>query len=172
MERTMLTVIVGLPGTGKTTFASALAAATDAHHLNSDIVRHTLGKQGMYDANSKAAVYQELFDRTENFLADHQRVVLDATFYKEILREPYRQLGEKYDITTRWIELRADEEEVKKRVSKKRAYTEADFEVYQKIKASYEPFESAHLVLWSDQLAGSEMVEKALEYLTINQATS
>lgn len=168
----MLTIIIGLPGTGKTTFAKALAAATDAHHLNSDIVRHTLGKQGMYDVNSKAAVYQELFDRTENYLADHQRVVLDATFYKEILRKPYRQLGEKYDITTRWIELRAAEEEIKKRVGKKREYTEADFEVYKKIKASYEPIEAAHLVLWSDQLAVDEMVEKALEYLKVNQTTS
>ena len=52
----MLVLIVGLPGTGKTTFAVELAREIGGAHLNSDIIRTSLGQRGKYDIASKAAV--------------------------------------------------------------------------------------------------------------------
>lgn len=160
-----LILVVGLPGTGKTTFARALSTAIEARHLNSDIVRHDAGKRGHYDSASKAAIYNEMLGRTEDFLKNHQPVVIDATFYKNIFRSPYQLLGEKYDVDVKWIEIKADEEIIKERVNKKREYSEADFEVYKRIKKDYEPLEMTHLILWSDQLSVEEMVSKAKAYL-------
>ncbi len=160
-------MVVGLPGTGKTTFARAFSSAIDAKHLNSDIVRHDAGKRGHYDTASKAAIYNEMLNRTEDYLKNHQEVVIDATFYKNIFRKPYQLLGKKYDVEVKWIEIKAEEEIIKKRVSKKREYSEADFKVYKKIKEDYEPLEMAHLVLWSDQLSVEEMVQEAQRFLEL-----
>ena len=160
-------MVVGLPGTGKTTFARALSTAIDAKHLNSDIVRHDAGKRGHYDTASKAAIYNEMLNRTEDYLKNHQEVVIDATFYKNIFRKPYQLLAKKYDVDIKWIEIKADEDIIKQRVSKKREFSEADYEVYRRIKEDYEPLEMAHLILWSDQLSVEEMIFQTKEFLKL-----
>ena len=86
------------PGTGKTTFARALASTLNANHLNSDMVRYASGKRGRYDTASKAVVYNELINRAEGYLKNRQQVIVDATFYKNILREPYIALAKKYNV--------------------------------------------------------------------------
>ena len=168
----MLVLIVGLPGTGKTTFALELANKIAAIHLNSDVVRTTLGHRGKYDIASKAAVYKELQDRAEDVLKEGKNLIIDATLYKEVLRKPFEKLARKYKIPINWIELKANEATVKHRVSKKRQYSEADFEVYLKIKASYEPLSQNHMVLWSDIMSLEKMIDKAQEYLKLNEFSS
>lgn len=162
-----LIIVLGLPGTGKTTFASALATAINAKHLNSDMVRDSFGKRGHYDVSSKDAIYNEMLKQTEEYIQSRDTVIIDATFYKENLRLPYSKLSEKYNVPIFWIELKAEESEIQKRVGKKRKYSEADFEVYLKIKKSYEPLTYERLVLWSDQLSLEEMVEKTMEFLRL-----
>lgn len=164
----MLVLIVGLPGTGKTTFAAELARQIDAVHLNSDIIRTSLGRRGKYDAASKAAVYKELYDRAEAVLREGRNLIVDATLYKAVLREPYEKLANRLKVPIEWIEIKADESVVRQRVSKKRQYSEADFDVYLKIKATYEPLVQNHLVLWSDALSLDEMVDKAREYFKLS----
>lgn len=161
-------MITGLPGTGKTTFAESLAANMGANHLNSDMVRTQIGKRGKYDAASKAAVYNELLHRTEDVLKEGKTLIVDATLYKKILRDPFMKLAKQYKVPIQWIELKANEKIIQERVGKKRKYSEADFEVYLKIKAAYEPFNRSHLVLWSDMLRLPEMVEKAKAYFELN----
>ena len=167
MHKKKLILIVGLPGTGKTTLARALAAAIGAKHLNSDIVRHDAGRRGQYDAMSKAVNYNEMKNRTEGYLKNHQSVIIDATFYKNIFRQPYQLMGEKYNAEVKWIEIRANEETIRERVGKKRKYSEADFEVYKRIKEDYEPLGMANLILWSDQLSVDEMAAQVVEFLKL-----
>ncbi len=168
----MLVLIVGLPGTGKTTFALELAGKIDAVHLNSDMIRTSLGHRGKYDAASKAAVYKELVERAEDVIKQGRNLIVDATLYKAILRDPFEKLADKYNVPIKWIELKADESVIKQRVSEKRQYSEADFEVYLKIKAAYEPIAQNHLVLWSDVLSLEEMVDKTREYFELSEFSS
>src|SRR5690606_21515514 len=114
---------------------------------------------------SKEAVYKELHNRATETLQVGNRLIVDATLYKETLRKPYDDLARRMDKPIKWIELKADEATIRQRVSRKRQYSEADFEVYQKIKALYEPMTQNHLVLRTDVLSLSEMVEKAKEYI-------
>lgn len=164
----MLVMITGLPGTGKTTLAGALAGILHATHLNTDILRDEMGIRGQYNKAAKEAVYQELLKRTKALLQKRKSVVVDATFYLSSTRQPYIEMANEMEVPIKWIELTADESVVKERTGKKRAFSDADFHVYKKIKSEYEPLETAHLTLRSDQLQVEEMVAYILEYVKLD----
>lgn len=170
-QNAMLLLVTGLPGTGKTSFAMALAQALGARHLNSDKIRENLHLRGQYDDASKKKVYDALFQQTAEALAAGQSALVDATFYKKTLRQPYMDLAKNAESRFFVIELQADEKVVKERVSKQRPLSEADFEVYQNIKKQYEPIEQPHCLLRSDTSDINEMVQQALLWLaTANSA--
>jgi predicted kinase len=162
-QQAMLVVVLGLPGTGKTTFAQALALALGARHFNTDIIRDELGMRGQYSETDKQRVYQMMESGAVQALKDNLSVVVDGTFYLPPLRQSIQQIGQRHRIPVFWILVQAPEDLVKKRLSKKRAYSEADYEVYLKIKTSWAPLEYKHLALESEDLEA--MVEKALSYL-------
>ena len=160
-----LIMVFGLPGTGKTTFARLLSHRLKVRHLNTDIIRSMLGKRGSYDEETKEHIYAELIRQAESRLKTNESVVIDGTFYKASLRSNFNDLAGKYDYNIKWIEICADEEVVKKRVSKKREFSEADYGVYQVIKASFEPMEEEFIQLYSDQEELEEMMTNALKYI-------
>lgn len=161
-------MVTGLPGTGKSTFAAALAQAMGGRHLNTDIIRYVLGKRGQYDADTKALIYAEMLRQTTLALERQEKVVIDGTFYQRKLRLPYIAIAKKYNVPIHWLEISADEQIIRTRVSKRRTYSEADFDVYLKIKSEYENLDAPHLDLRSDLLGIPEMVEKARAYVEIS----
>lgn len=146
----ILIIVVGLPGTGKTTFSRHLAERLSALHLNTDIIRDAVDMRGQYDAKAKKRIYDLMLLEARRGLLRGQRVILDGTFYEESLREPYRQLSFAHRIPLRWIELRAAEEVIKQRTEQKRTYSEADFSIYEQVRDNFEPFADDRLVLQSD----------------------
>lgn len=165
-----LVLVAGLPGCGKTTFSAALADEIGALHLNSDKVRIEIGKTGRYDEATKASVYEELLHRMEAGLSAGKMVIVDATFYKKELWLPFSQIAEKLKAPVYWIEIKAGEDVIRARIGQKRSFSEANFEVYLKIKVEAEPLEMERLVLWSDRLTLEEMTREAKTYLGAGEA--
>lgn len=161
----MLIIVSGLPGTGKTSLALALSARLSAEHFNTDMIRDEMQKRGQYDKETKKVIYEELCRRVQGALENGKTVVIDATFYQEEFRLVFLKLAETQKVALHWIELEAAPAVIRQRVSKKRAYSEADFAVYQKIKKAYEPLTIPHLVLPSGRKEVEELAEEALAYI-------
>ena len=165
----MLILVSGLPASGKSYFAKALSEKLAARYLSSDIIRSQMALRGQYDGSTKKLVYKEMLGLAEQCLVDGDVVILDATFYVEEVRFSFIQLAKKMHFPLAFIVIKAHEETIAERMKRKRKYSEADFEVYLKLKEQYEPIEQTHLTLWSDRLTLEEMMNKALDYLELNQ---
>jgi len=162
----MIIIVMGLPATGKTSFAEALAEALDYPHFNTDKSRIALGKLGQYDKATKLSIYQHLLAEVERAIAQQQSVIVDATFYTAEVRRPYLALAEEYHCPIVFIETKADPAQIAKRMQKRRKYSEADLGVYEEIKTIFEPLLVDHCTLWSDQMSIKEMIATATEYIS------
>jgi len=162
----MIIAIFGLPGSGKTFFAKQLASRINGIHVSSDAVRNSLKQQTKYNDAAKMEVYQLMLSLLEKGIADRRAVVLDATFYKESIRNLFRKKAQELNTTLYFIEMQADESVIKIRTNEHRQDSEADFGVYLKIKKEFEPLEEDHLVLHTGiEQPESEMLSKALDYI-------
>jgi predicted kinase len=91
---------------------------------------------------------------------------MDATYSQKAHRDEVVKLAHLLHTPVYFIQLTADEETIRERTSKERADSEADFQVYQLIKQSFEPLEIPHLKLNSGQLKIEEMLAIAQNYIT------
>ena len=157
----------GLPGSGKSTLARAVSAQSGALHLNSDIMRRELNLMGRYRPEDKEKVYSSMLERARSALLDGQNVVVDSTFYKESIREPFRRLAADCGVPLSWVEVRSKESTIRERLKTPRPDSEADFVVYEKIRDEAEPLEEPHLVLWSDDTTLEKMVRSILSYANL-----
>lgn len=130
----MLIIVFGLPGSGKTYFASRLAALIQAQYISSDRVRRQLYNQRTYTDSEKGTVYNAMHLQLQAALQQQKNVVLDGTFYKSKFRYEFVKAAS-HITPVFFVEVIADESLIKKRLEKKREDSEADFEVYNKINA-------------------------------------
>ena len=164
-DRPIMIVIFGLPGTGKTTIATLLSKQLGIKHFNTDVVRSFLGKTRKYDEENKSLIYDEILERTRLEFEKGNSVIVDATFYKKKLRTKFKALARDYNVTVKWIEICAGEEVVKKRVSKERPYSEADYKVYRTIKSQFESMQEEYIQLFSAQEEMPALIEKAIKFI-------
>lgn len=162
----MLILIAGLPGTGKTTLARAFSDATGAVHLNSDVLRRDLGLMGDYRPETKVRVYTQLLARAREALLQGKTVVVDSTFYRESIRNPFIELATACHITLYWIETTASEAVLRQRLSQPRPDSEADYSVYEKIKTQFEPLPKGALTIHSDEEDLPAAVAKISNYIS------
>ncbi|MDD5171498.1 MAG: AAA family ATPase [Candidatus ainarchaeum sp.] len=145
----MLIIVCGLPGSGKSSLSKDLAKRFSAVHLNSDIIRKELFPKPSYSEEEKRAVYAEMAKRAGELLAKGSNVIADATFsrkeYRETMDEVAGQTGAKVFI----IKCILHEGETKKRLEKRKqagkSPSDADYDVYVKLKETFEPLEGGYL---------------------------
>ncbi len=161
----MIVLIFGLPGTGKTFFATHFARETGAVHLNTDFVREKLDAKGQYDDNTKQQVYNELYKQVMRELKEKRDVIVDGTFHKSVRREQLKKMADELGEKLFLIEVKADEKIIKKRLRKTRKNSEADFDVYKTLENNFESEEGDYLELWSDQNNLGEMMNNVKQYI-------
>lgn len=162
----MIVIVFGLPGSGKSYFASRLAKIINAGYINSDRLRKEMFKDRTYSEQEKAAVYRTMLEKMKEAMNRNRDLVLDATFHKNETRKLFIQEAERKGGIF-FIEVKADENIIKERLKEERPYSEADFEVYNFIRQHYEPMNERHLIVESTNKNLDNMLQKAVDYLKL-----
>ena len=161
----MIILVAGLPGSGKSYFASQLALKIDASYINSDLVRKALGTLGKYTFKDKLEVYSKMVSLAESSLRKGRPAIVDATFYLQSTRNMFIELARKYASVIHMIVVYADEGLIKQRLSLPRKDSEADFSVYKQVKTEFEGLKFPHLELESTDDNIETMLNRAVNYL-------
>lgn len=156
----MIIVVFGLPGTGKSFLSRDLADDISALYLDTDIVREKMNKKGQYDEETKKKIYEKILKEASSPDAQERVVIVDGTFSSKSFRYMFNKRSWKLKRHLYYIEMKAADETIKKRMKKDRAHSEADYSVYKKIKNAFDYMPEEHLVLQSDELEQDEMKKK------------
>jgi predicted kinase len=159
----MIIIVFGLPGSGKTYFANALANTLHATYINSDNIRETFPDPNRYSRQDKNIVYDMMLSQTLKAMHEGKTVVLDATFYKNDFRRRFTSYVREQGVL-HFIEIVADESLIKDRLSQ-RQDSHADFSIYRLVKADWDPAQFPHLTIQSTDNNLNEMISQALDYL-------
>ncbi len=146
----MLIIVAGLPATGKSTLAKRLAKKLNAVVLNTDVIRKEIFPKPKYTEEEKRIVYDVLFLLTKYLLMNGINVILDGTFYKRSIRHKAYDIAKKLGKTFIVIECICNEDVVRERLKKRRkekSISDADYNVYKKIKSQFEKIERPHIIV-------------------------
>jgi predicted kinase len=160
----MIVIVFGLPGSGKSYFAHRLADKLKADYIGSDQLRKSLFTETTYSEREKLLVYSKMLTEIKEHIRQDRNLVCDATFYRNDIRKQFiDEAGRQNKII--FIEIQAAEPVIRRRLAQIRADSDADFTVYQKIKAEWEPMQERHLILESADNNISHLLNKTASFL-------
>lgn len=151
----VVVVVCGLPGTGKSTVAKALASRLNGERIRTDVVRKDLFSDPDYTVEEERAVYDELLARVRATIVRGRPAVADGTFKRAVYRRRAATLADDLDVTARFLKVACDPTVARERI---RARTDdpsdADVTVYEQVRDGFEPVVLEHDVVDnSDRLA-------------------
>ena len=148
-RRPALLLTAGLPGTGKSSLARAVAAAAGFQVIRSDVVRKELSATGdLYAPEMTARTYAECQRRAEKLLFAGQRVLVDANFRLAAQREAFLDLARRWGVPAVLGVCQADAAVIQQRLAARRGdASDADWQVYQQVAGEWEEAGSAAHVI-------------------------
>ena len=152
----MIVIICGLPGVGKTTIAKNLAPLIDASVLSTDKIRKELILKPTYQKEERALIYDVMILLAKYLRQSDRNCILDATFNKEEFRNQVKKKTECSDEEFFIVECTCPEGLAVLRLKgRKGDYSDADVNVYKKMKEIYEPVKSEHITVDTSEDARS-----------------
>ncbi|MEQ8170591.1 MAG: AAA family ATPase [Candidatus Eremiobacterota bacterium] len=157
----MITVIFGLPGTGKTTVREELRKYLDFYYFSTDELRRDVltssSENFSYEDtapltwNEILMAYRIVCYAAKPLLELKKNVLFDASFSSKIMRHYVIDLGKKTESDIYFLEIVCPEDMVRERIfrrlNEKTSESNAGWEVYKKVKKTFEPFEEDHYVI-------------------------
>jgi uncharacterized protein len=152
-RRPVLALVAGLPGTGKSTLAHALAEKAGFEVIRSDVVRKEIAgfmaresaasawRSGIYADDWTRRTYEEIRSRAEKALFEGKRVIIDASFGRETLRVDLIEAARRLAVPSVLLVCDAPAELVRVRLDARRDdVSDADAMVYEAARQAWEPF--------------------------------
>ncbi len=163
--RVRLVAVGGLPGTGKSTLAAALAGDSAALLVSDEIRRELRGAPGdepseeRYRQEATAEVYRVMLERASRALSLGESVVLDATWRDGGQREQLRELARRAagELTELCCTCPADlaVERIEQRITRAAGPSEATPAVRRLLERCFDPWPEATEIDTSTGLAGA-----------------
>ena len=113
----MLLIVFGLPGSGKSFFASAWSKALKCGYLNTDMLRKKHNASPDYSMQARVKLYEEILQHTEEILKNKHDLIVDGTFLKQQLRDRFENIAAECNAQIKFIEIKAQENTIRERVS-------------------------------------------------------
>ena len=161
----MLVLTIGLPGSGKSTFARRLAPEIDATILESDALRHLLVKQPSYSRTENRRLFAALHAAAHALLGSGRSVIIDATSVRESDRIPAYELAGRTGARLIQLSFSASREVIEQRLAgRSNAVDPADnssagIGVYRRMAETAEPPKREH---WSIDTSDDAATDAAL----------
>jgi aminoglycoside phosphotransferase family enzyme/predicted kinase len=151
-----LVLVAGLPGTGKSRLARALADAAGFTVIRSDVERKELAglpsggqtpphlPESFYTPDWNERTYAECLHTAERLLFEGKRVLVDATFREERQRQAFLEAAVRWGVPGCLLHCRAQPETVRRRLQDRRGdVSDADWSVYLRAAAGWQEFSTS-----------------------------
>jgi predicted kinase len=162
---TIIILICGLPGVGKSSLASKLAPLINAVVLSTDHIRKELFEKPKYTRKEKALVYDVLILIARFLYEAGVNCILDATFNSERSRSEVKTKLRLGNNCIRIIECICPEKIVLDRLKHRRqGYSDADASIYFNMKKFSEPILDEHITVDTCNISKLDM-ERLINYM-------
>jgi predicted kinase len=115
-----LFILVGLPGSGKSTFARRLAPPIDAVILESDVMRRAVFGGPVQGNSESKRLFRAIQAAVLQLLLDKRSVIVDATNLRETHRRPYAGIASTANARLQVVHLTAPEHVILERLAGRR----------------------------------------------------
>ena len=146
----ILVALCGLPGTGKSHFASELTKLAHFMVLESDRVRKLLAPKPKYTPQEHARVFNACHLLIEDYLSQGCRVLFDATNLTESFRRPLYEISDRLSVPLALLKFIAPMETIRRRLHDRAAglhagnNSDADWLVYCRLSPHEEAITRPH----------------------------
>lgn len=149
----ILVALCGLPGTGKTHFASRLTDLVSLVVLESDRLRKVLVPRPKYTPGEHTRVFSACHMLIKDLLGQGRRVLFDATNLTESFRQPLYRICDRLSVGLVLVQLTAPRDVVRRRLEARGRglestnYSDADWLVYCRLSPYQEPIRRPHFTI-------------------------
>ena len=166
-----LLMMVGLPGTGKSSIVNSLHALIPFVVIRTDGIRLLIRRQPTYTAAERSLVYEVCYALIERRLRAGERVVFDASNYLAARREYLISLATKCGAPVTICYVQASQSAIQSRLVRRISgnrhqgdLSDAGWSVYNWMVEVQEPVVEPHLILDTTSTPPTELAQRLHEY--------
>lgn len=164
-------MMVGLPGSGKSSVVHSLCALTECAVVSTDGVRLRLSQQPSYTLHAMSMVYEICYAVIHKRLCQGQRVIFDASNYLAARRERLFNIATRSGAPVAVCYVQAAQDVIRARLQQRIQgmrgagdVSEADWSVYLWMLEMQEPLQRQHLVIDTSSVPPQELARTLFEY--------
>lgn len=166
-----LLMMVGLPGTGKSSVVEKLQKRVSCVVVSTDNIRLLMRNKPTYTAAEMMLVYEVCYSIIEARLKQGQRVVFDASNYLAARREHLKKLAQRAGAPVAVCYVQAGQEVIRERLQQRNSgnrretdLSDADWSVYKWMVEAQEPVVGEHLIIDTSSTPAAELAAELYHY--------